>query len=240
LTLLFAGTRGEIESRSPHHRRHSTLVVRYRQKRVVVDCGLDWLGKINQLRPNAIVLTHAHPDHAGGLKEGAPCVVYAPAGAWNALKAMPIEKRRILRHRQPTRIFGVSFEAFEVEHSILAPAVGYRIGAAGARLFYAPDLVYIHDRSEALAGIDLYIGDGATLTRPLIRKRGKKLIGHAPIQSQLAWCGKEGVSRAVFTHCGSEVVSGNEQKLLERIRAMGEANGVEADLAHDGLEIKLQ
>ena len=34
----------------------------------MIDCGLDWLGKFEKLQPDAIVLTHAHPDHAWGLK----------------------------------------------------------------------------------------------------------------------------------------------------------------------------
>jgi glyoxylase-like metal-dependent hydrolase (beta-lactamase superfamily II) len=40
---------------------------------VMVDCGLDWMGKFERLHPRAIVLTHAHPDQAWGLRNGAPC-----------------------------------------------------------------------------------------------------------------------------------------------------------------------
>ncbi|MBU1671919.1 MAG: hypothetical protein KKF41_14290 [Actinobacteria bacterium] len=38
--------------------------------------------------------------------------------------------------------------------------------------------MYIHERSEALGGVDLYVGDGATLARPIIRKRDEALIAY--------------------------------------------------------------
>ena len=67
MKLTFLGTRGEIEARTALHRMHSCLMV---DGRVLVDCGADWLGKISALCPQAIILTHAHLDHAGGLKRG--------------------------------------------------------------------------------------------------------------------------------------------------------------------------
>ena len=76
MKLLFLGTRGEIEARTRRHRMHSSLLVSYRSTRVMIDCGLDWLGKFERLRPSAIVLTHAHPDHAlGPEKRRAPCTL---------------------------------------------------------------------------------------------------------------------------------------------------------------------
>src|SRR5512136_1527785 len=72
LRLTFLGTRGGIGIRSPRHHRHSSLLVQYAGTRIMIDCGLDWLHRVNMLLPTAIVLTHAHPDHASGLAQGAP------------------------------------------------------------------------------------------------------------------------------------------------------------------------
>jgi phosphoribosyl 1,2-cyclic phosphodiesterase len=237
MKLTFLGTRGEIEARTRRHRMHSSLLVSYRGCNVMIDCGLDWLGSFELLRPSAIVLTHAHPDHAWGLKNGAPCPVYAPKKTWQSLKNCQVEDRHLIKERVATKICGITFEAFPVEHSLLAPAVGYRVSAGRACIFYAPDLIFIHGRSTALKDVHIYIADGATFTHSFIRKRGERLIGHAAISVQIGWCAKEGVPRAIITHCGSEIVAGDERILAARLRAMGAERGVETRIAHDGMEL---
>ncbi|MDX1675553.1 MAG: MBL fold metallo-hydrolase, partial [Longimicrobiales bacterium] len=197
MKLTFLGTRGEIDARTRRHRMHTSLEVAYYGRRVMVDAGEDWLGELDEVNPHAIVITHAHPDHAFGLREGAPCPVWAPDVVWEEIDDYPIpaEDRHVIEPRQPVEIEGILFEAFPVEHSIRAPAVGYRITAGEVAVWYAPDLVYIEDREEALAGCRLYIGDGATMTQSFVRKRGETLIGHTPVRTQLTWCQKESVPR---------------------------------------------
>jgi phosphoribosyl 1,2-cyclic phosphodiesterase len=139
--------------------------------------------------------------------------------------------------RSPTKICGITFEAFPVEHSILAPAVGYCVSAGGASIFYVPDLVFIHERAEALKNVQIYIGDGATVTRSFIRRRGKTLIGHSPVRTQLTWCEKEGVPKAIITHCGSEIVTGDERGLSAKLRTIAAERGVRVRIAYDGMKL---
>jgi len=239
MKLLFLGTRGEIEARTRRHRMHTSLLVSCRGADVMIDCGLDWLGKFERLHPSAIVLTHAHPDHACGLRNGAPCPVHAPQKTWETLIHCAVKDRHAIKERTPTKICGITFEAFPVEHSIRAPAVGYRVSAGRACIFYAPDLIFIHDRSVALKNVQIYIGDGATVTRSFIRKRGKTLIGHTPVRTQLTWCEKEGVPRAIITHCGSEIVTGDARQLSKKINSIAAERGVQARIAYDGMKLKL-
>lgn len=93
MKLVFPGKRGNIEARNARHRRHSSLEVSYRGKRAMIDCGDDWHGALPDLRPRAVVVTHAHPDHAFGLKGGAPCPVYATRSVWIEMADYPLERR---------------------------------------------------------------------------------------------------------------------------------------------------
>jgi phosphoribosyl 1,2-cyclic phosphodiesterase len=239
MKLTFLGTRGEIDARTRQHRMHTSLLVSYRGANVMIDAGLDWLGKLKRVSPSAIVLTHAHPDHAWGLKHDAPCPVYATDKTWQELNHYPIKERRVIKERTPTKICGITFEAFPVEHSIFSPAVGYRVSAGRARIFYAPDLIFVHERSAALKNAKICIGDGATVTQSFIRKRGKALIGHSAVRTQLTWCQKEGMPRAIITHCGSEIVTGDERDIAAKICAMAAERRVDAGIAYDGMKVKL-
>ena len=244
--LTFLGTRGEIPLRNRRHRMHSSLLVSHRGGRVMIDCGLDWINAVWRLRPppHAIVLTHAHPDHAWGLRNGAPSPVYATRQTWRGIADFPIAQKRVVRQRRPFEVKGIWFEAFAVEHSILAPAVGYRIWSGesgGACLFYVPDVVFIHQRRAALSGVKLYVGDGATIRQPLVRRRGERgenLIGHAPVSAQLTWCRKAGIAQAIITHCGSGIVSA-EPQAAAAINELAEEREVAARIAYDGMRISI-
>jgi phosphoribosyl 1,2-cyclic phosphodiesterase len=239
MKLTFLGTRGAIEQRSMRHRQHTSLMVEYHRRGIMIDCGTDWLADVFDLKPHAIVLTHAHPDHAYGLQNGSPCVVYATEVTWEKIRAYPIESKRKVPQMREFVVEGIKLQAFPVEHSVRAPAVGYRITAGRRSVFYSPDLVFIPDREKALRGVDIYIGDGATLDRSMIQSRGDRLIGHAPIQSQLAWCQEEGVPRAIITHCGSSIVSG-ERIVRERMRKVAAEFKLNAEIAYDGMVVLLR
>lgn len=237
MKLVFHGTRGYIEPATARHARHSALEVRYRGKGVIIDCGEDWLEHLEELRPKAIVVTHAHPDHAGGLAEGVTCPVYATAETWEGLAEYPVAERRTVVPRQPFTVRGITFEAFTVEHSLRAPAVGYRITAGRVTIFYVPDLVYIHERAAALQGARFYIGDGATVDREMVRRQDDRLFGHTPVRTQLTWCAKEGVPKMIVSHCGSQIVEGEEEDILETIEDYARERGVAVEVAYDGMEV---
>jgi hypothetical protein len=65
-------------------------------------------------------------------------------------------------------------------------------------------------------------------------------VGHTPVRTQLTWCRKEGVDRAIITHCGAEIVEGDERTLGAELRAMAEERGVEAEFARDGQTLVLR
>src|SRR6185436_10599109 len=111
----------------------------------MIDCGADWLSRLKRIDPTAIVLTHAHGDHALGLAHGAPCPVFATAETWALIARFPLADVRVIEPPRRFSIGMVSFEAFLVDHSLRAPAVGYRVTTGRAAFFYVPDLAALRD-----------------------------------------------------------------------------------------------
>ncbi len=239
MTITFLGTCGNIPIRSSRHRRHSALLLAGPKGRVLIDWGEDWLGRADRFQPTAIFVTHGHPDHAGGLKRGTACPVYATAATWRIMARWPIRVRCQLPLRRPVMIGGFVIEAWPVQHSLRAPAVGLKVRTRGGCLFYVPDVAALDRHGRTLRDVDLYVGDGAALVRPLVRSRGPALIGHASVAAQLDWCRAGGVARAIFTHCGSGIVRSVPGRAEATVQSLGRMRGVDARLAHDGLITRL-
>jgi phosphoribosyl 1,2-cyclic phosphodiesterase len=237
MKITFLGTRGYIDVKSRRHKRHTSTLVEYKNFRLMIDCGIDWLNKVDAVNPDAILVTHAHPDHAWGLQNGAPCPVYATCESWEIMKRYPIQKKHVVQHRDQLNIGPFVIEAFFVIHSLRAPGVGYRVTAGTKTIFCVHDLIKIPEQQEALAGVQLYIGDGATIAYPLVRRKGNKLFGHTTIRAQIGWCKKEKVLRALFTHCGSQIVASDGRVVGAQVRRIGIESGVDARIAYDGMKI---
>lgn len=47
MKLTFLGTRGNIEAPTQCHRMHNLMKVSYYETEVVIDCGEDWLGEVD-------------------------------------------------------------------------------------------------------------------------------------------------------------------------------------------------
>ena len=174
----------------------------------------------------------------GGACRECSVPVYATKETWNSIHRFPIRVRVVLPLKKSVSIDGVRFTAFPVAHSIRAPAVGFRVAANGECFFYVPDVAMVPHAACTLRGINLYIGDGATITRSMVRTRDGVLIGHAPIVAQLSWCKLAGVRRAIFTHCGSAIVRGDARKLSAMLRKLGREYGIDARFAVDGYRLR--
>lgn len=48
MKITFLGTRGYIDAKSRCHRRHASALISYKNRHVMIDCGLDWLGRIEK------------------------------------------------------------------------------------------------------------------------------------------------------------------------------------------------
>lgn len=109
MELTFLGTRGGIAVRSRRRRRSS--LIQHNNARIMIDCGSDWLDRLYSIAPTAIVLTHAQPDHASGLAEGAPCPIHATQETLDLLRRFPIHDQRRMPLRRSVTIDGGAFGA---------------------------------------------------------------------------------------------------------------------------------
>jgi ribonuclease BN (tRNA processing enzyme) len=204
IELRFFGTRGYVKARSRRHRHHSAFTVEISGFRLLCDFGETNAGRLAELAPDAIFISHAHPDHAFGLAEGTDKPVYAAEETIRILRHLPVRNWRALVPGRRRTIGPFRLAPFPVVHSIRCPCAAARIEVAGRTLAYSGDIVSFEDEASALTGADLYIGDGSTLVSPLVRRhRSGALIGHTTVRAQLGWLARRNIGRAVFSHFGT-------------------------------------
>jgi len=240
--LHFYGTKGYVPESSRWHAGHSAFVLEALGFRLLFDFGENRKGMLSKIRPDAIFLSHAHPDHGWGLWEGTEAPVHASAITHELLRELPILQRVVLTPQTPVTVGPFRLTAFPVIHSVRCPCVAARIEVGGFTIVYSGDIVAFEEPEIALKGADLYIGDGSTLTGALVRRhRSGVLMGHTTVRAQLGWLVRHGVSRAIFSHFGRDPIAMGHEALGKAIAEMAAANppGCTVAAAYDGFEVEV-
>jgi ribonuclease BN (tRNA processing enzyme) len=240
--LHFYGTKGYVEEESRAHGGHSAFTVEAAGFRLLCDFGRNRKGRLSKIAPDAIFVSHAHPDHAGGLEEETAAPVYASAITHEITRDLPIRRRAVLAPGQAESVGPFRLTAFPVVHSVRCPCVAARIETPEGTLVYSGDVVNFEDPAAALAGADLYVGDGSTLTGSLVRRHASGvLIGHTTVRAQLGWLARHRVPRAVFSHFGKGPIEMGEKALGEAVAGLAAAKAPECRVktARDGLTLSV-
>ncbi len=237
MKLTFLGTRGEVKEKEKAHRYQTGLLVETETGKILFDCGEEKFLKGSL--PGAIFLTHAHPDHTKGLKEGTDVAVYLTRVASKALK-MDLANQKIIEERQRINLekLGLEVTAFSVPHSEKYPCVLYKVKNDGFTFVFAPDVLSVRkeDREAVFKDVDLYIGDGSSLRKNLVRRTKEgKAIGHASVKVQMGWLRNAKVKRAIFTHWGTEAIKMDE-RALKRVLEEIASSDLEVEVAFDGMQ----
>src|SRR3989344_4577480 len=175
MKLTFLGTKGYIEESSSPHHYHSSLLLESQNFRLLIDHGL-LSKKLKTINPDAILITHGHPDAFKWLKEDENYSGKIYVTRETKQLSRFSQNFSLLRLNQWTTIGPFKVLAYRVIHSVLAPAVGFKI-KAGKTLIYNSDLV-VPKNKVILKDVDLYIGDGSSVRGNLVRKKKNQLFGH--------------------------------------------------------------
>jgi ribonuclease BN (tRNA processing enzyme) len=240
--LHFYGTKGYVEEESAAHRGHSAFVIESGGFRLLCDFGQNRKGLLEEIAPDAIFVSHAHPDHAWGLAEGTELPVHASAITHELTKDFPIRRRVVLEPGKVVKVGPWRMTAFPVVHSVRCPCVAARVETPKGVIVYSGDIVSFERPEEALTGARLYIGDGSTLTGSLVRRHPSGvLMGHTTIRAQLGWLARESVPRAVFSHFGKAPIEMGESALADKLAELAAAKAPDCDVsaARDGQRIEI-
>jgi len=233
MKLKFLGTKGEIEEESPKHKYNSSLLIEEQGFKLLIDHGL-LSQKLVEIKPDTILITHGHLDHFVWLKEDEnyPGKIYLTSETEKLAKFK--KDFKILKNNQWFKIGPFKIFAYRVVHSLIAPAVGFKVKNA-QRLIYNPDIVVMEDK-DVLKNVDLYIGDGSSVKSNLVRRRDEKLFGHTRMKTQINWCRQYGISNIIFTHLGKEALSIGDKEL---VKILGKEK-IDIKIAYDGMEYNLK
>jgi len=211
--LIFLGTRGNIQEHNDKHFYHSSLLIKEADYCIQVDFGRLHRYELSEIKPDALLITHAHPDHYIWLERdyNTSVPVYLTVDSLNCSKFQPFDTR-IISEAHSFQLRGFRITPYEVMHSLRCPTVGFRIGLpSGKIIVYNPDVVDIAAKDRILTEVHYYIGDGSAFKANLVRRRGDKMFGHTRIGAQVNWCRKKSIDNIIFTHIGKEVLENEEE-----------------------------
>jgi len=229
MQIKILGTRGEVDHSVPYHSHHSGVLIDHA---LLIDLGEP---EYLNLRPEAILITHLHPDHAYFVRnkkekppEGIP--IFAPEKCEN----LDIK----ILHKTKT-IAGYTVHPIPTHHSLKVRSQAYRIAKNSRTILYTGDMIWINKKYHPLfERLDLVITEASYFRKGgLVRKDKKtgKIYGHAGIPD-LVHLFKDYCGHIVLMHFGSWFYKDTGQA-RKQIKDLAKKNDITITTGYDNMKI---
>lgn len=231
-----------LRPHSKSRRLRSAALVRSGDTTILLDAGPDigyQLASHRVHRIDAVLLTHAHLDAAGGLAAvsswasagGNPLPVYTESATRKRYGDFPSLEYAFVRAGATAKIGRMSVRFLRVRHSQLPgfPTFGFRIG----KFAYASDVASIPAPTlRHLQGVRTLVLDAAFWFE-------RKFRGHLTPDASIRYAQWLGVEHLVLTQTGHTYPPHHEAEAFLKHYARSHAPGLKLSLAYDGMRLRL-
>jgi phosphoribosyl 1,2-cyclic phosphate phosphodiesterase len=231
-----------LRPHSKSRRLRSSALLATTHAAVLIDAGPDvgyQLASHRIGRIDAVLLTHAHLDAAGGLaaldawagKRGERLPVFTEAPTRRRYGNHPNLSYAFVKAGGVAKILDVPVRFFRVRHSLQPgyPTLGFRFG----RWAYASDVASIPAPAlKSLHGVETFILDAAFWF-------GQKYRGHLTPDKAIRYAQWLGVKHLVLTQTGHTYPPHDEAEARLKGYARDRAPGLKVTLAYDGMRLRL-
>lgn len=215
--------------------------------RILVECGRPMPEIVRSLRKcgvdpaelDAMLLTHAHGDHACAASEMADAYhlpIYASAGTLGASILRGTARGRPIEAERPFRIGEIEVVPFSVPHDCIEP-LGFRFESESARACIATDLGWVPEGVQAhLPGLDLLVLEANYEPRLLaegrypafLKRRVGGRLGHlanGEAARAIAACGDQAPPSVWLAHISEQ--NNSRDQALRSVRGALRQRGLE-------------
>ena len=223
-------------------RNQTGYLVEARGKLFLLDCGPTALLALKRAgfdpqRLDAILLSHLHGDHFGGVAfffieylylqpRLEPLVIAGPPGTEAKVRALfevmygggatekeiPPTRFVVLRPDEPTEVNGIVVAPFRVPHQSDAISLGLKVSVEGKNILFSGDSLWTERFVELADGVDLFLCECS-----FFREEPGMHVNYQTLAANL---GRLGCKQLVLTHLGEEMLS-HRNELAARVAEDG-------------------